>query len=121
MSNMRKEAAVKAKTIAPTEMISNGGPKINPGCKVTNSLSENLEEVKFDKKDNIDAEEVNNATVFVKMKTMNQSLFLFLSPPGTVRTAANATVATSVATSIPDLAVTLAAPFISSDNCLCSS
>jgi len=115
---MRKDAAVKAITIETTEMISNGGPTIKPGCKVTNSLSENLEEVKFDKKDSMEAEEVNNATVFAMMKTMNQSLVL---SPGTVRAAANATVATSVATSIPDLAVTLAAPFISSDNCLCSS
>ena len=80
-------------------MISNTRPKVKLGCiDMTNSLCENLEEVKFDKKESMDAEEVNNATAFVKTKTMNQALFL---SPGTARTEANATVATSIATSIP--------------------
>jgi len=118
-SNIRKDAAMKATTIAATDMISNSGPKVKLGCSdMTNSVSANLEEVKFDKKESMDAEEVNNAIAFVTMKTMNQALFLL---PGTVRAAANATVATSVATTIPESAIPLADSLISLDNCLCSS
>lgn len=51
------------------------------------SFFASLDEVKFDEKDSRDAEEVNNATAFVKMKT--------------VRAVGNATVATSAATSMP--------------------
>ena len=105
---------MKARTIAATEMISNTRPKVKLGCNdMTNSLCANLEEVKFDKKESMDAEEVNNATAFVKMKTMNQVLFL---SPGTVRAAANATVATSVATIIPESAIPFAVSLISLDN-----
>ncbi|KAK7372714.1 hypothetical protein VNO80_06101 [Phaseolus coccineus] len=99
-------------------MISNAGPKVKLGCSdMTKSLCENLEEVKFVKKESMDAEEENNVTAFVKMKTTNQALFL---SPGTVRAAANATVATSVATTIPESAIPVAASLISLDNCLCS-
>jgi len=110
---------MKATTIAATEAIRNAGPKVKLGCSdITNSVSANLEEVKFDKKESMEAEEVNNATAFVTMKTMNQGFFL---SPGTVRAAANATVATRVATSIPDSAIPLADSLISFDNGLCSS
>ena len=110
---------MKATTIAKTEMKSKARPKVKLGCcDFTNSLCANLDEVKFDKNESIDAEEVNNATAFAYMKTVNHALLL---SPGTVRAAANATVATSVDTSMPYSAIPLAASFISSDNFLCSS
>jgi len=110
---------MKAITIKATETISNARPKLKLGCSdMTNSLSANLEEVKFDKKVRMDAEEANNAIALLKMKTTNQTLFL---SPGTVTAAANATVATSVATTIPESAILSAAFLISFDNSLCSS
>ncbi|WVY91042.1 hypothetical protein V8G54_036556 [Vigna mungo] len=69
----------------------------------------------------MEAEEVNNAIAFVTMKTMNQTLLTDFLSPGTVRAAANATVATSVATTIPESAIPLADSLISLDNWLCSS
>ena len=111
---------MKDTIIAKTEMKSKARPKVKLGCcDITNSLCANLDEVKFDKNESIDAEEVNNATAFAYMKTTNQALVL--SPGTLLRAAANATVATSAATSMPDSAIPLAASFISSDNFLCSS
>ena len=70
--NIKNEAAVKATTIAAMDIISNVGPRIKLGCSdMTNWLSANLDEVKFDKKDSIEAEEVNNASAFVNMKPIN--------------------------------------------------
>jgi len=121
---------VKATTIAKTEMKSKARPKVKLGCcDFTNSLCANLDEVKFDKNESIDAEEVNNATAFANMKTVNHALLLspgtvnhgLVLSPGTVRAAANATVATSAATSMPDSDIPLPASLISSDNFLCSS
>lgn len=84
------------------EIISNARPKVKLGCSdLTNlrSFFASLDEVKFDEKDSRDAEEVNNATAFVKMKTVNHALFLLSAR--TVRAVGNATVATSAATSMP--------------------
>lgn len=56
---------------------------------------------------------MNNATAFAKMKTIYQPLVL---SPGTVRAAANATVAISVATTMPNLAISLVSFLTLSDN-----
>jgi len=110
---------MKATTIAATEMIRSELPYAKVRFSDTaNSLRANLEEVKFDKKQMVDVQELNNANAFVTMKTMNQLLFL---SPGTVRAAPNATVATSVDTIIPESAIPFATSLISFDNCLCSS
>ncbi|KAJ1432098.1 hypothetical protein SESBI_06732 [Sesbania bispinosa] len=101
-------------TIVAMEINSNVSPRIKIGCsEMMNSLSVNLDEVKIDKKDTMDAEEVNNAIAFVKMNTINHALVL---SPGLVRAAAKATVAISVATIIPELAIPLAASSTLLDN-----
>lgn len=66
------------------EIKSKASPRIKLRCKdmktMINSLFVNLDEVKIDKKEIIEAEEVNNATAFVNMKIINHALVLSAIP-----------------------------------------
>jgi len=116
---MRKDDVIKVTTMAVLDIINNTSPMVKLGCSaITNSLSANLEDVKFDKKDNIELEEDNKAIPFVKIKTFNQGWFLL---PGTVKDVTNLTVQTSIATIIPESVIPLTDCLISLSKCLCSS
>lgn len=100
------------------EINSNASPRMKVlfSDVVNNSIVVNLTGAMIDKKETMEAEEVNSAAAFVKMKITNAGLVL---SPGTVSAAANATVATSAATTMPELAVPFDAALTSFKNFLC--
>lgn len=100
------------------EINSNASPRMKVlfSDVVNNSIVVNLTGAMIDKKETMEAEEVNSAAAFVKMKITNVGLVL---SPGTVSAAANATVATSAATTMPELAVPFDAALTSFKNFLC--